>query len=236
MSNIHEAYLVARKVFSGTLSLTAGAKELHDVHGFNINSAKDIIFAYRHLMRGEVFHRGLSASDMDHVLASIAYDSGPVALRTALHSLWLHIGYYEGVRKVTLHKLRGVAASFQARAAAPVAMESINTDFADAVAQSLRGSASLRRKRLQAAPRIPIRNPVVVLAFERNPDVVADVLLRAGGHCERCARPAPFVRRKDQTPYLEVHHRIQLSEGGEDTVENAQALCPNCHRELHYGE
>ncbi len=29
--------------------------------------------------------------------------------------------------------------------------------------------------------------------------------------------------------------RIPLSEGGEDTVENAMAVCPNCHMELHYG-
>jgi 5-methylcytosine-specific restriction protein A len=26
-----------------------------------------------------------------------------------------------------------------------------------------------------------------------------------------------------------------LSEGGGDTVDNAVALCPNCHRECHHG-
>lgn len=36
-------------------------------------------------------------------------------------------------------------------------------------------------------------------------------------------------------PYLEVHHVIPLSQNGEDTLENAEALCPNCHREKHYG-
>ncbi|HXU34436.1 MAG TPA: HNH endonuclease [Thermoanaerobaculia bacterium] len=34
---------------------------------------------------------------------------------------------------------------------------------------------------------------------------------------------------------MEVHHRIRLAYGGEDTVENAVALCPNCHREAHHG-
>jgi 5-methylcytosine-specific restriction protein A len=34
---------------------------------------------------------------------------------------------------------------------------------------------------------------------------------------------------------LEVHHKTPLSARGEDTVENAIALCANCHRELHYG-
>ena len=29
---------------------------------------------------------------------------------------------------------------------------------------------------------------------------------------------------------------MYLADGGADTVENAIAVCPNCHRELHYGE
>jgi 5-methylcytosine-specific restriction protein A len=61
------------------------------------------------------------------------------------------------------------------------------------------------------------------------------VLERASGICEQCNEDAPFKRKKDGTPYLEVHHRIPLSEGGFDTVGNAIAVCPNCHRELHYG-
>lgn len=44
----------------------------------------------------------------------------------------------------------------------------------------------------------------------------------------------PF-RRLDGEIFLEVHHIIPLSEGGEDTVANAEALCPNCHREKHFG-
>lgn len=38
------------------------------------------------------------------------------------------------------------------------------------------------------------------------------------------------------SPYLEVHHVRRLADGGSDTTENAVALCPNCHMELHYGE
>ncbi|WP_163591073.1 HNH endonuclease, partial [Klebsiella variicola] len=39
----------------------------------------------------------------------------------------------------------------------------------------------------------------------------------------------------DGTPFLEVHHIEWLSNGGEDSVENAIALCPNCHRQAHFG-
>ncbi|MDH7515993.1 MAG: HNH endonuclease, partial [Bacteroidota bacterium] len=65
--------------------------------------------------------------------------------------------------------------------------------------------------------------------------VIAEVLARANGICESCRQPAPFRRASDGSPYLEVHHRVWLSRGGEDTVSNAVALCPNCHRRMHYG-
>ncbi|CAK2642980.1 5-methylcytosine-specific restriction enzyme A [Vibrio crassostreae] len=32
---------------------------------------------------------------------------------------------------------------------------------------------------------------------------------------------------------MEVHHVKFLSKGGSDTITNAAALCPNCHRALH---
>ncbi len=34
-------------------------------------------------------------------------------------------------------------------------------------------------------------------------------------------------------PYLEEHHVIPLNEGGDDSINNAVALCPNCHRKIH---
>ncbi len=109
--------------------------------------------------------------------------------------------------------------------------------FREKVKASLMDSNKNRTSRLAIAPKIPEKrlsySPTIY--YERNPDVVAEVLSRAKGVCERCNRPAPFIRRFDNSPYLEVHHRKFLSEGGEDTVENAVALCPNCHREAHFG-
>ena len=92
-----------------------------------------------------------------------------------------------------------------------------------------------RLARLAEAPRLPGRVEVRRREFRRNPDVIAEVLLRARGRCEGCRRKAPFVRRSDGSPYLEIHHEITLAEGGEDTVDNATALCPNCHRRRHHG-
>lgn len=108
--------------------------------------------------------------------------------------------------------------------------------FETAVARSRRDSPAARRARLEAAKDLPPRyEQVTSMVRVRDPDVVAEVLDRAGGICEECKSPAPFKRRSNQTPYLEVHHDIQLADLGPDTVENARALCPNCHRRLHFG-
>jgi len=80
----------------------------------------------------------------------------------------------------------------------------------------------------------PPRVTVTTTSFLRNPYVVVYTLRRAGEHCERCNKKAPFLRKSSGEPYLEVHHRIPLSEGGSDDVENTIALCPNCHRESHF--
>lgn len=113
--------------------------------------------------------------------------------------------------------------------------EAAEKNFADAVRSSMRDDAETRRKRLAQASIIPKKMEIKAFAFARNPDVVAEVLLRAKGHCEVCGNPAPFIRRSDNSPYLEVHHTTPLALGGKDTVEEALALCPNCHRKAHYG-
>ncbi|SFB38434.1 5-methylcytosine-specific restriction enzyme A [Lentibacillus halodurans] len=64
--------------------------------------------------------------------------------------------------------------------------------------------------------------------------VKAYALTRANGICEACGEEAPFVK-KDGTPFLEVHHLYRLSDGGADQPEAVAAICPNCHRRVHYG-
>ncbi len=81
----------------------------------------------------------------------------------------------------------------------------------------------------------PERTTQEVTSFKRDPKVVAWVLREAKGHCECCDNPSPFTK-EDGTPYLEVHHVQRLCDGGPDTTSNAAALCPNCHREMHYGK
>jgi 5-methylcytosine-specific restriction endonuclease McrA len=103
------------------------------------------------------------------------------------------------------------------------------------VAKASRDNPAARRARLKKANKKPRKVLVQSTNYLRNADVIAEVLVRASGHCEGCNAPAPFARKSDKTPYLEVHHVIQLADGGDDTVKNAVALCPNCHRKRHFG-
>jgi 5-methylcytosine-specific restriction protein A len=229
------AYEVSRRVYQGALTPSEGARHLNAEIGMNSNSARDHFYVYRQLRAGSVFHRGLSVEDMDYYLTSIGLDEGSEALRLALQSLWLHIGYYEDLRKFTMRSMRSMLVRHEQRARAPKALLDLDEAFAAAVKRSQADSPEERRRRLAQSPRLPRQLAVVTVAFLRNPDVVAEVLDRAAGICERCSQAAPFRRRKDDSPYLEVHHRQRLADGGEDTVENAIALCPTCHREVHYG-
>lgn len=117
-----------------------------------------------------------------------------------------------------------------------VVKDNVDELLQDEVERSLRDSSVARAQRLAAATKLPESIQVISRAFRRNADVIAEVLIRANGICEACHSSAPFLRATDSSPYLEVHHLTLLSSGGEDTVANAIALCPNCHRKFHFGK
>ncbi len=68
--------------------------------------------------------------------------------------------------------------------------------------------------------------------FDSDQIIVEYAKRKADGTCQLCNRPAPF-KDPDGEPYLEIHHIIPLAEGGEDSIGNVVALCPNCHRKMH---
>ncbi|EOX4936211.1 HNH endonuclease [Vibrio parahaemolyticus] len=107
--------------------------------------------------------------------------------------------------------------------------------FENEVNESLDDSSENRQRRLASRsikPKVVYR---LVQDYRRDPDVVAEALYRAEGFCEKCKEKAPFIKRSNGEPYLEVHHIIPLSQGGLDSLENVISLCPNCHREIHFG-
>lgn len=229
---IEAAYKIAMRVFANKIKARAGAQLLRDKHGMNLNSAHDFIGVYRRMREGTFRNRWLGASATEYYFRQIESTNGRSALATAIESTRLYI---DNNPRTALNKLRDVVARFSPSDSPPIDLADFEAEFAESVERSARDSSAARRRRLQRAPRLPRRLRAVIYVFERNADVVAEVLRRAAGVCEGCRKPAPFLRKKDGTPYLEVHHTVQLVHGGEDTVNNAMALCPNCHRKLHYG-
>lgn len=72
-----------------------------------------------------------------------------------------------------------------------------------------------------------------VAVYERDSNVRKAALNRASGLCEQCGERG--FETAAGAVYLESHHIVPLSEGGADHPNNVIALCPNHHREAHYG-
>lgn len=84
-----------------------------------------------------------------------------------------------------------------------------------------------KKTRTKAGERV-----VTSLQYERDQYVAEYTKARAEGVCDLCEKQAPFMT-KDGSAYLESHHIQWLSRGGEDSLNNTVALCPNCHRRMH---
>lgn len=234
-AQIAAAYSVAASVYDDAQKPEEGTLLLSTTHGLNENTARDFIMQYRMLMNGKEFKRAMSAEALDYFLTRIRADRGEISLEHAIAAAWQHIAYYESQAKSRLKKSRSVIAAHEA--VLPAAQTAVLTAvrFASAVQQSISDSAAKRQARLAVASKTPTKITVTSTAFVRNADVVAEVLLRAQGTCEWCGHAAPFARKSNGAPYLEVHHKVPLADGGDDTVDNAEALCPNCHRKRHHG-
>ncbi len=112
---------------------------------------------------------------------------------------------------------------------APTEDDAVLDERADEYAELIEDGAKIYEGEEGPAP----RSTVTTASFRRSPRVKGAVKRLAGGICELCDRPAPFMNRSGK-PYLEVHHVIALEEDGPDHVSNAVAICPNCHRRCHY--
>jgi 5-methylcytosine-specific restriction protein A len=88
------------------------------------------------------------------------------------------------------------------------------------------------RSRAARARPSPGQRPTTTKRFDRDPHVAEYAKRRAKGRCELCRSPAPFNNGNGE-PYLETHHIVWLANGGDDTIANTVALCPNCHRRMH---
>jgi 5-methylcytosine-specific restriction enzyme A len=97
--------------------------------------------------------------------------------------------------------------------------------------------SKLRREKNRPMPQgapSPPKHTREIVRYGRKAEVAAWVLAASKDACESCEKPAPFMKNNGE-PYLEVHHLRRLADGGSDKGTNAVAVCPNCHKELHFG-
>lgn len=111
---------------------------------------------------------------------------------------------------------------------------SLITDQANEIAPARADLAQLRIKAMEAAAPSVSTGTATRNIYQRSADVRDYVLARSNGFCEGCENAAPFARRNG-VPYLEPHHIRRASDGGPDDPRFVIALCPNCHRQVHFG-
>jgi 5-methylcytosine-specific restriction protein A len=232
---IAAAYMIAKKVLAGTINEAEGVRQVARESRMSASSASDFIRNLRQMLNGAEYQRTLSIPAVDFYLRNIRTDFGERAYENALQALERHLTYYE--KLPTGHKQPGLQRVLEEHRAmrATTGISTMEAALETQIKVSLGLPPDERRRRLQAAPKKPSKVLATVAVYERNADVIAEVLLRANGTCERCGNSAPFLRKSDGSPYLEVHHKVRLADGGDDTVENAIAICPNCHRRAHFG-
>lgn len=113
---------------------------------------------------------------------------------------------------------RAVTRSSKSEAASPLADESkVGTAYVDQF----------------SLPDSPEKRDGGGSAYLRSAQVRETVLRRAAGTCESCSEPGFLM--DNGAVFLETHHVIPLSENGPDVEWNVVALCPNEHRQAHYG-
>jgi 5-methylcytosine-specific restriction endonuclease McrA len=106
----------------------------------------------------------------------------------------------------------------------------LSSNYNESVAGNL--SIDQLKRKAENFPQKPRKREIETYEYDRNPYVIRLAKLKANGVCQLCGSTAPFIT-KDGEPFLEVHHIEWLSNNGKDIIENAIALCPNCHRKMH---
>jgi 5-methylcytosine-specific restriction protein A len=95
---------------------------------------------------------------------------------------------------------------------------------------------NLRKKALKNSNKPSKPNSIVLTEYQtRSVEIKKYALLRSHGICENCGKDAPFLN-SNNIAFLEVHHIFSLADDGPDHPINVAAICPNCHREAHYGK
>jgi 5-methylcytosine-specific restriction enzyme A len=234
---IHRSYELGLEVFKEVRTFKDAHALLVKETDMNSSSAAGYIQKVGVLLRGERYTRTFNFEAAQFFLQKIQVDLPISFLANALKSMREHIAYYEIKSKTGFKnpKLLALIQSYEARLAQnPTPMIELQIELDKQTAIALKLDPDELKRRAEAVEGTPTTVSVTTTVFIRNPTIRANALLQAKGVCGGCGKFAPF-NRTDGSPFLEVHHKIPLAEGGKDEAINTVALCPNCHREAHFG-
>jgi len=87
---------------------------------------------------------------------------------------------------------------------------------------------------------VPSKKSKTVLTYPRDPKIAQQAISRANFECENKRDHWLFKSRRTNKNFVEAHHLFPVSAtkllGRDlDFVDNIFALCPSCHRAIHYG-
>jgi 5-methylcytosine-specific restriction protein A len=78
-------------------------------------------------------------------------------------------------------------------------------------------------------------------SYNRDPEVAGVALENAGFKCAVDESHTTFTSKRTGKPFVEAHHIVPMSASAVlpgkilDRTDNIAALCPTCHRKIHYG-
>lgn len=82
----------------------------------------------------------------------------------------------------------------------------------------------------------PNQITTTVVSYPRNNVLRTFIKEKAEYKCQMPDCNYEGFLKSDGKKYIEVHHLIPLSDGGEDSIKNTVALCPTCHMKLHHAD
>lgn len=232
-------YALAKDVAQGKRTELQAASRLQEKFGMNFSSAWGYLRKRKQMLNGERYTRTMNIAATRYFLENIYKDEGVMGLKQAVSSVRKHAEYYSQQGKSGLPSILAMVDDLELSLLSSPnqsTIELLEADFEVQVEAMLSAKQALRRSKLPPPGHKPSHGTATVKVYQRSAAVVAEVRLRSNGRCESCKKPAPFTKAKDGSPYLEVHHVIRLANGGDDTVQNAIAVCPNCHRFHHFGK
>jgi 5-methylcytosine-specific restriction enzyme A len=233
-NQISQAYELGKAVHQGLKTKSQAISDLTRIDAMNRASADYYISAVTCMLGGFLYRKTIKQAATEFFLSKIKSEFGEEISRRAALKVLDHVAYYAQLpRGGPLNEIKSLARVY-AHAPPHTTLAALAAEDDRLLADSLADNREDRLSRLKKATGTAQTRDVLVKVFIRNPDVRAEALHAANGICSACGNPAPFCR-DNGTLYLEVHHRIPLADGGDDTVANAIALCPNCHREAHFG-